>query len=655
MRNAAWGFGVVLGCCFGPLASADTLRARALKVEEAIPDMGLFADLMYIDHPMQDAEEWQTQDKDLQKQITELEKALKTNLTPSDEFDFREKLFGYYLDREVFVRHSLKTDYLQKWDQFLRGERNVEPNLDLTDAQNQILQAISHLRAIVGQNKTHPRLDRVVYELARNLCRINNENNRFYFTQFQRRFPDSEYKRHAEIAQADCFAEMHDETQAMAAYKGFLKDMAKDTSKSAELLKGYAAYRIAWLHFGKFAMSADPDKLVDMAMAERSFRASIQYSQGDSEDRAFLLHDEAMQDLAWFYALKGDEAGAKAYFSKIDQEPMMAYYFYRRGMNHAMSQNYAESIREFHNLTSKYEGFKFLPLAYIYMVEGFEKINGRDGMVQTLSRLAPLAEEDSVWQKAAKSDPFFVQESIKKIEYIVRQAALRYHDEATREKDKAILGMAGKIYEIYLKSFSEMDTSPDMRFNMASIYFQMERYPEAAQVFKSLWEALPATNHLKRDTIYNWVLSLMAEDKKLALKSPPLPANGVRPEPIDLPQIKADMIVAMGNFAKDFPEDEAAMPMRFSVIETYMEYGHYEPALESLDQIAQAKPDSEFGLHALKTILAFYGGHGNWTALREKTMEYLDNPKFLLPNTQQLLSESLTQAEREIQSRKAQK
>lgn len=643
-----WSLGILALANLDSAASGQTLRDRAVSLNEAAPRMQLFDDYTTIGADFADLEDWQEQDQERQKLINTLEAALKGQLGRGDRFDLGVKLYEAYLQREVFLRYQIERQHIAKWFAYQRGNADQEPVLDFTDSQKMTFKAIGQMRELVGKFKKHPRLDQVVYQLARNLCKIQNDNNRFYFQQYHRQFPNSQIKKLAALAQADCHIGEQNVTDATKILRQIIADKTTKT-----YLKAYAAYQLGWLQVSQ-AVNGKANQELNFTLAERSLRAVVLYAREDDEQKKRLvdLEKRALGDLAMLYANRGLTAIAGAYFKAAEAPQYMADYHLHQALLAAQQGNHALAISATNALITGFPKFRHLPWASEIMLAEYQAANSLPGILHAIKVIAKTIDEDSDWSDTWEDDTALHAEVLAQAEFLLRNTANQLLEIAANQDNQAIRNYGTQVLQIYLKSFPESSRSRDVAFQIASSQFQLGMFKVAAKGFTRVLEDIPEGHDLHRDAHFNKVLALTNLEKQTKFKAIP---NGKLKDSLELPPLKEELIETMTAFIESFPNDEAAMPMRFAVNQIYMDYGYYEDGIEQLEKIALSDPESEAGINALQTILAFYSGNGDWQGLRQRTLEYLENPRFLLPKVQQLLGNSLTQADKAIKTMKANK
>lgn len=628
------------------MSLGETLRDRAINLLDLKPFMGTFADYTMTDLP-EDLEDWPDWDKEKRGTIAELETALKGKASKNTKFEFHEKLYELYLAREVFLRAKIEGHYIKQWDRYSRGELNDEPKLSFKKSQALIFKAISHLRSLVSNHRKHPRLDRVYYELARNLCRIGNNNHTFYFTQFKRRFPKSSFNHHARLAQADCLYDSGKYSEAGKLYYQQAK-IKKDPWRA------YALYRQGWIQLAQLAGKDDSKRMEILSRAERSLQIAVKLSEDDDDDdeRQFSVFRSSLPELAWIYALQGQERAALKYFKKVDQLEYLADYYYRHGYELYLSKQYSHSIKLHSVLIKKYPTYKKLPETFKILVDSYEKSGKLKSMVTTFSSIVKLIDEDSDFYDEHEDDEAFIVEVQNQFEAFFRDIGSRYSEVGETENKPDLLLVAEAAYRSYLKSFPERDHAYDINFYLASLYFKRGAFDMAAKEFTNVFKMKETNASHRRNAAFNAVLSLSQLDGKQKYKK--LPKFGTIKEEIDLPPVKKALQEAVETFVEAFPQDDDAPSMRFTVAQSLMNYGHYDESIEMFEELAASHPDNQLGHESIKAIFSLFAHRQDWATIRDKALEYMENPKLIQPEMQQILTTSLSEAEDNLRSANAQ-
>ena len=616
----------------------DILRDRATKLSELTPFMGIFSDFSVLDPP-ESISEWKQWNRDNKNQIFAVESALKKGMPQKSQFEYREKLFELYLAREVYLRRDIETTYVKNWDLYSRGALNEQPELNFKPAENQLFKAINQLRILVKDHGKHRRIDKVIYELARNLCRIKNNNNAFYFGEFKRSFAASAYSQKAKIAKADCHFDSGEQNKAKVIYEEILASKDK-------VLTQYAAYRLAWVSLSQLKGKSETARMGLLNEGEKYLKMAVALSIEEDEERLFTIHKNALPELAFVFALQGAETEAKAYFEKTDFANYMPEYYFRYANQLYMAKQYQNSLRVFDLLQKKYKTYKKLPEVLQYMADAYEKLGNHDEMIETLKLMTALVDEDSDFVDTYEDLEGYILEVQSGIEYYMRNVAITFNELGEKKNKKELLLVAESAYRAYLSAFKEHENAYDMSFYLGSLLFKRQAFLLAANQFSEVFKMREKNANHRRDAAYNAVVAWTNIDSKENYG--PLPETGTVKEPIEIPKVKQGIISSVNAFVKAYPDDDAGIPMNFTVAQIYLDYGHYDEAVTTFEEIAIRNPESELGRNAIQTVIALYAGRANWETVKEKVTAYLENPKLVQPKMQKILTEALSEAEEQM-------
>ena len=636
---------------FGQHSLADTLRDYATSIPEATPHMGIFSDYQWVDSPGMDWEEWADWEKETVRSLLKLESALKSTKNPIEKQEIQFALAQGYLQREVYLRRLSEFEYLQKWDLYQRNKLDHEPELSYANSQKQIFKAVNHLRSLVALSKGNSASDVYIYELARNLCRIRNDNAKFYFEQFDKRFPRSPLKPKIELAKADCLFDAKDYQKAAPLYLSVTK--TKD-----QALRAYALYKLGWSYLSQAQTTGGAQQIAFYPRAEQAFQLAYKKRADDDSERLFPIASNSLKDLTWIYAKRGKTQEALSYFNSIGKKEWLPYVFYHSGFLNERAGNQAVTMEANIYLANKFKEFRFLPEVYLNLIRLYQT---KDMNLANLKRFNQLIgnmvkdlTEGGDWHDAYEDRESLVTNVEAIVEYNTRIAALNLHEKSSQIEafPKEALIEIAQIYETYLEYFIETEDAYDLYFNLATIQFQAGQFKKAIQSFQTVydWDE-PKTEH-RRDALYNKILALRNIDEQS--KKPKLPELGAAKEPIELTEEREDMLEAMAEFCEEYLKDESVPAMHFTMAQAYLEFGHYEEAVQHFETLSRMQPGEELGRNAMQTILSLYGSRGNWQEVKDKTLEYLDDPKLVQPKMQKLLTDALNQAEDELDKQTAQ-
>ncbi|MCZ7687343.1 MAG: tetratricopeptide repeat protein [Sandaracinaceae bacterium] len=306
-------------------------------------------------------------------------------------------------------------------------------------------------------------------------------------------FPESRFVPDAHMALAESrFAEA-DFAGALERFDQVLRYRDSD-------LYGMALFKSAWCLW----------RLNRTTDAARRFRQVLDLGRGrgqvsaDQRERLRELQNEALEYLIQVFTEDESNTAADvfAFLEEIGGERYADRVLVRLASRFYEQDRWERGIEAYGLLLERLPADERAPRWALAVARGQGAIGDAGAAVQALERLAESYLEGSDWVRQ-QSDPEVVAEARDMIERAIRVRAMRSHDLAQRQNQRALFERAEELYAIYLEHFPESEQSYDLRFYRGEILFhRLERWDDAGRVYLAAAQQSP-TGRYTRDALYN--------------------------------------------------------------------------------------------------------------------------------------------------------
>jgi TolA-binding protein len=554
----------------------------------------------------------------------------------SRAFELHLRLGELYAERHDYLRDLELRKYEQTYQKWVDGGKNgKEPKLSEKASKAELVKAANAFRTLVTKFPNHKRTAAALFSLGKTLSRLGNENAILYFTRLTRDHRDSELVPDAYLAAAEYYFDKHQIDRAIDSYQAAMK--FRDHRAYP-----YMVYKLGWSYFNATPKNADQAKeFSDKAVT--AFKLVIKLSDRDKLAFGRLnLREEALKDLVMAWADAGEVETAWEYFKTLGETDYFYNLLETLGNIYAEQGKYDKGIAVFKRLTAEAPTRPTNPQNYAKRVSMTELAGNEKQVVKDLKEMRALYASESVWTSGNAKDAERIAEAKRLVETNIYRYGALFHQRGQKTKNKLLLTAAVALYDEFLSAFPESKNAYDIRYYLADLLFDFEKFESAAVHFTGVVDQNPKDGKFKKDAALNAVLAWDKADR--AVKHEKIPKPGAVSEPLELPETKAKLIKSSDRFVQLFPDASEGDPMRYTAAQTNFNYGHYDEALKRFGEIVETRPKSDQAKYSLKFIFAYFSEKEDWSSLTQWARKFAANKNVIAAGHAPVISAGLKSA-----------
>ncbi len=570
--------------------------------------------------------------------------SIKGILADSKLDDFRKfelylRLGELYVERHDFLRYVEIEDYniaYEKWE--LGGKKGPAPQLNNHSSRAHLLEAANTFRNLSTLYPKHPRLDSILFSLARNLSRLGNDNAVLYYDKLLKNYPNSPLVPETHLALGEHYFEKNIMSSALEQYKKAI------TYKDSEVYP-YAIYKLGWAYFN--AQYKNPTEYSEnLKKTVAAFKLVVKLAQTQSEKfkNVVLLKDEAINDLIVVWAEAEDIVSAWTYFRSMGNEES----FYT--MLDRLARIYIDQGQNTKAITVLERILKEAPSRLLnlenqlMLVELYDAAGDLPRVSSHFSKLAKNYTEDSVWGKANKAkSPEAIAEANEKIPRSMHRHAAIYHNNGLKTGKTVILNTALDLYALLLEDFPKYPGNVEIRFNFAELNMYMKKYDIAAREYVKVSRTDMRDGKWAKTSALNAIAAVnkIIEGKKYEKLPPP----GEVAQQMNIPLEKVRLIEVVDNYVELYPSEPNIPELRAVCAHIQFMYGHYTKAVERYEAIITLKPQTKEAREATKIVINYLAKRQEWDKVIAATDLMMKNTALMSdPKTKEFALQSLKNA-----------
>jgi len=563
-----------------------------------------------------------------EENIRLFEEEIRSGTVEGDELaDLIMQLASLYWD-------NAKDLYLEEMDEYLAAygawadtpaeKRGPEPKEDHRASRAFNQKAIDLYRLLMKEHPDYERMDEVIFNLAFNLMDLGLRKQALeYYELFVRTYKNSKLLPDAYLAIGEYYFDNNNPIKALEQYK---KAAAFPDSK----VRAFALYKLAWCYYNVGEYDAAIDALK---------RVVESGGQGDDQKKGRVsLKDEALNDLALFFAESKDVDAAYAYF-KSHGEPKHFRTMLKRLANIYVELGQNENaVKAWTRLIEEDPLAPDAPVFQDRIVRVWFKDHQKEKTRAEIDRMASTYGPGSEWARhnAARSD--VIEKALALIEKDLREIAVDYHTEARKTGSRRTYQFARELYQRYLKLFPNTRHSYDMQFYYAEALYELKDYEAAADAYEKVLKLNPEGAHFE-DAAGSLILTI---DKILGLdsadKESSAPAVRVDAEagggsartvnPSPLGPWEARKAAACDLFAERLPTHADAPNILYEGARLYYDHDLFDEAIPRLLKIVERYPSTDVAEVSARLVLEAYNRRGDYAALEKQARAFADVQAF---------------------------
>jgi TolA-binding protein len=541
---------------------------------------------------------------EIKKTIQFYEKTEKT-MPPksSSRLQMLERLVNLYLENAVYEANAEFRRYDQAYEAFTRaGGRGKSPQVDNRNSKL-IWKRVAERSAYVLREFPRTKIaDELMFNqgLALQYLGQEKESARVYSSLIQK-FPNSDKAGEAYFQLGDFFFSKQDFRNAINNYKQALK---YKTSRGY----GWSLFQLAWCEYnlGRYPQALSYwQKTVSVATS----------SKATGNDQ---LKEEGLKDMAYAWIEVKQVEEAINYYRAHGGEKYIGKFLSRLASQLVEIGKYKEAVAVYKRYQSLYPNGPDAPDTQKEVISLYFELNSFQNLWRELEALPRLYGPASNWAQVNGQDKQLVEETQVKIRDQILYYAKVFHKSGQKDDNPGSYAEALRGYQLYLKNYPLGKEMPEVKFNMADIYFATKKYREAGKLYLDI-AALGKDKALVFDPVSKKSTNIHAKsarymldaygldfepEYKVLLKQDPdfdKPAKNLSPR-------ATSYILACSEYGKWYGDDKkSAKECDIYVTAIYYRTGDREKSKKLLFNLAQKYPNDKIGPEAVEWLIPLYG------------------------------------------------
>lgn len=539
------------------------------------------------------------------KTIASIQSLLKGNEAKAEKFELLLRMGVLFTERHDFLRDIELREYTQKFDQWKNaGKKGKEPKLTYDGSRNELTRAANVFRTLVTEFPRQPRTDAALYELAKTLGRLNNDNAVMYYKQLIKDHPNSRLIADAYVALGEFYFDRHRIKDAIDAYKSAMR-------YKNEKAYPFAVYKLGWSYYNAAAKS-EKDAAANYEKSITAFKLVIKLGERDTAVKGNLdLRKEALNDLVMVWAETEDTEGAWRYFSQINEKDAFYKMLERLGWIYSEQGKSQKAIAVYERLLNESPLRSNNPSIRVKIASLHELLNQHQDVVRDMELMGQTyLKATAAWRNTNKDNSEALAEADRLGELNIHRFGALFHTRGQKAKSNELLRSAAANYSTYLTYFSSHPNAYEIRFYLADILFDFKKWEQAATHFAIVAKAQKGGKYMREAALNSVICFNNAINEN---KEGKLPPPGQVVTPIAVPALKQHLVEAIDTFVSLLPKDKEGEPMRYTAAQVYFDYGHYPEAIKRFSAIVEETPSSKQAKASAKVILSYYAEKENWS------------------------------------------
>ena len=569
------------------------------------------------------------------KTIASIQSLLKGNeAKASQKFELLLRMGVLFTERHDFLREIELRNYTNQFDRWSSaGKKGKEPKLTYDGSRSELSRAANVFRTLVTEFPRQPRTDAALYELAKTLGRLNNENAILYYKQLIKDHPNSHLLADAYLAMGEFYFERHRIADSIESYKNAMKF-------KSEKAYPFAVYKLGWAYYNAAAKS-DKDAAANYEKSITAFKLVIKLSERNIEKGNLDLRQEALNDLVMVWAETEDTEGAWRYFSQINEKDAFYKMLERLGWLYSEAGKNSKAVAVYERLLNESPLRANNPTIRMKIASLHELTNSHNEVVKSMEVYGTTYLGNTAWRNANKAKPDMVAEADRLGETNIHRYGALFHKRGQKAKSQEMMRAAAALYTLYLQYYEANTNSYEIRYYLADILLDFKKWEQAATHFSIVAKARKDGKFLKEAAL-NAVICM--NNAISEAKYPKLPPPGQVTTPIAIPAQKTRLVEVIDTFITVLPKDKEGEPMRYTAAQVYFDYGHYPEAMKRFAGIVEEVPTTKQANAAAKVILAFYAEKEDWTNVIQWSARFSKSEKLMKTGLGTFITETLKHA-----------
>lgn len=514
-----------------------------------------------------------------------------------------ERLVNLYLENAVYEANAEFRRYDQQYEAWERaGRRGKAPVVDSRTSKT-VWKQVSAKSAYVLKEFPRTKIaDELMFNqgIALQYLGQDKESARTY-SQLIQKFPNSNKAGEAYFQLGDFFFGKQDFRNAINNYKQALR---YKTSRGY----GWSLFQLGWCEYN---LGNYPESLA-------YWKRTVATASGSRAKGNDQLKEEGLKDMvfAWVEVRQVEEA--ISYYKANGGEKYIGKFLNKLATELVGIGKYQEAVRVYKRYQQLFPSAPDTPDAQKEIISLYFDLSNFALMWKELEALPQMYGPESNWAKANAGDKKLVDET----QIMIRDRLLYYakvlHKAGQEDDDERVYAEALKGYVLYLKHYPNAKEMPEVKYNMADIYFAEKKYREAGRLYLEVAElgkeraivfdpvSKKTSNiHAKvsRYMLDSYGLDFEAEYKVLLKQTPDFskPAKPLTPR-------ATSYVMACSQYQKWYPADKkSTKECDTYVTAIYYRTGDKEKSKKLLFNVAKTYPNEKMGPEAVEWLIPLYG------------------------------------------------
>ncbi len=394
-------------------------------------------------------------------------------------------------------------------------------------------------------------------------------------------------------------------------YRSALNSYKSATSYRTSRAYGNALSKIGWCEFN----------LGDPKSALTSWRKTVLYAKSQGK-KGQDLKETTMRDMVYGFAQLGDEFGALAFYNANDGKKYIAPLLKLLSEELADRGSLVKAISVARRLQKEQPYSAEAPEVQKFIIEltsdlGVTKPQYRAQLWKELGVYGQKYGPKSTWARRNVKDKLLVTETQKDIRDQMLYYAKITHKSANETGNDNQLKIAKEGYQLFLKNYPTAVETPEIRYYLGDIEYELENYREAGRNFYSVVAAGKKKAFQVKDgkklSIHKQNADLMLAAYKDAFREEFEILQKVKPTfkgPAKKLGINAkNYISACGAYHKYYPKDKkVSSECDSNITQIYYRSNDKKLARKYMLKVARLYPSLPVGEDAVENLIPLYKG-----------------------------------------------
>ncbi len=559
-----------------------------------------------------------------EQQISGLKRLLELGPDEGDIPDLKFRLAELYYEKSLFYflrGQEAEHAALTAADRSVKAKKETARRENMRASKRWLQRALELYREI---RETYPKYERgpeVLFALGQSYWSQDRYDEAVdAYRDLISRFPKSPLVSEAWIAFGEYYFTRGNVYRALKSYE-------KAATDKRSRVYGFALYKQAWCYYN----------LAEWKKALRLFRGTVFYSQlADqlSGENRIALGREAQKDWVRTYSHTGHPQEAETKIADLI------------GVSDCTGKDCRDLLEQLGAVWFD-EGY-FDEAAYVYkrviglapqavrnpylqarVVDLVSRSGDKARVLAETKRLTAIYERQ---RTIVESRPLTdleeadLEEGELLAESTTRQLAQQWNLEANKTKNERTFDAAQVMYNAYLALFSDSPNAYPLRFQLADLYYKVEKFDLAASAYEATVLADPKGKFVA-EAANDGILAIEEHIRDLGLESPK-PTDA---EPVPLHPQKQRLVEACDRYVKYVAADRSGrfVAVKFKAGKIMYDHNQHDEALRRLDDVVMSHPRSEQAVFAANLVVDIHNLREDWDGLYRSASSYLKNEPLL--------------------------